>query len=401
MFRNLRRAAAARGLAFGLKLSNTLEVENWRSVFDRDPTMYLSGRPLHAVTVEPGRHPRRGVPGRAAALVRRRRRLLQRRRPAGLRHAHRHRLLGPPQVGRLPADAPVHRERRRRLRCRRRARHRRLHPPDGAGGRVRGRRRLDVADCARFNLRALRRPGPPRLALPEARRSGRTGPRRPAGWATSTASRRPASTSARSTSRCPATWPRCAPGISRRPSASPAWTTRCRRSWAGSATTCARTPASAPTSTSRWRSGRSSGSSWSRSGVAAAADAPAARCRGGAAPGQCRDAPGWRSSGPDRPAWRPRSGWPGPASASRSSRSTRTPAAWSAGRSRPTACRRRRSTRTSPSSSASASRSATAACRRRLHARRAARATGSRRSSSPSAPSGRRRSACRARMPGA
>jgi len=50
MFHNLRRAAAARGVTFGLKLSNTLEVENWRGVFDRDPTMYLSGRPLHAVT---------------------------------------------------------------------------------------------------------------------------------------------------------------------------------------------------------------------------------------------------------------------------------------------------------------------------------------------------------------
>jgi len=51
MFHNLKRAAAARGLTFGLKLTNTLEVENWRGVFDRDPTMYLSGRPLHAVTV--------------------------------------------------------------------------------------------------------------------------------------------------------------------------------------------------------------------------------------------------------------------------------------------------------------------------------------------------------------
>ena len=51
MFHNLRAVAAARGLAFGLKLSNTLEVENWRGVFGRDPTMYLSGRPLHAVTV--------------------------------------------------------------------------------------------------------------------------------------------------------------------------------------------------------------------------------------------------------------------------------------------------------------------------------------------------------------
>jgi len=50
MFHNLRRAAAARGLTFGLKLSNTLEVENWRGVFERDATMYLSGRALHAVT---------------------------------------------------------------------------------------------------------------------------------------------------------------------------------------------------------------------------------------------------------------------------------------------------------------------------------------------------------------
>ena len=51
MFERLRGAAAARGVAFGLKLSNTLEVRNWRGVFDRDPTMYLSGRALHAVTV--------------------------------------------------------------------------------------------------------------------------------------------------------------------------------------------------------------------------------------------------------------------------------------------------------------------------------------------------------------
>ncbi len=51
MFGRLRAAAAGRGVAFGLKLSNTLEVRNWRGAFDRDPTMYLSGRPLHAVTV--------------------------------------------------------------------------------------------------------------------------------------------------------------------------------------------------------------------------------------------------------------------------------------------------------------------------------------------------------------
>jgi putative selenate reductase len=51
MFGRLQRAADARGIGFGLKLSNTLEVANWRTVFDRDATMYLSGRALHPVTV--------------------------------------------------------------------------------------------------------------------------------------------------------------------------------------------------------------------------------------------------------------------------------------------------------------------------------------------------------------
>ncbi len=50
MFGRLREASATRGLTFGLKLSNTLEVENGRRTFDRDDTMYLSGRALHAVT---------------------------------------------------------------------------------------------------------------------------------------------------------------------------------------------------------------------------------------------------------------------------------------------------------------------------------------------------------------
>jgi putative selenate reductase len=50
MFHNLRRVAAAEKLQFGLKLSNTLEVDNWRTVFDRDEMMYMSGRALHPVT---------------------------------------------------------------------------------------------------------------------------------------------------------------------------------------------------------------------------------------------------------------------------------------------------------------------------------------------------------------
>jgi putative selenate reductase len=52
MLTNLRYVANACGLEFGVKLSNTLEVENRRSVFDpAEKTMYLSGRPLHAITV--------------------------------------------------------------------------------------------------------------------------------------------------------------------------------------------------------------------------------------------------------------------------------------------------------------------------------------------------------------
>ncbi|HZJ48491.1 MAG TPA: FAD-dependent oxidoreductase, partial [Acidimicrobiia bacterium] len=50
MFHNLKRVAAANGLTFGLKLSNTLEVENHRQTFPDDDMMYMSGRALHAVT---------------------------------------------------------------------------------------------------------------------------------------------------------------------------------------------------------------------------------------------------------------------------------------------------------------------------------------------------------------
>jgi putative selenate reductase len=48
----LRTVAADCGLDFGVKLTNTLQVENFRSVFsDSERLMYLSGRPLHAITV--------------------------------------------------------------------------------------------------------------------------------------------------------------------------------------------------------------------------------------------------------------------------------------------------------------------------------------------------------------
>jgi len=52
MLGNLQAVAKECDLDFGVKLSNTLEVENSRSVFDEaERMMYLSGRPLHAVTV--------------------------------------------------------------------------------------------------------------------------------------------------------------------------------------------------------------------------------------------------------------------------------------------------------------------------------------------------------------
>jgi putative selenate reductase len=52
LIRGLAATATAAGVRFGLKLSNTLEVENHRQVFDESQrTMYLSGRPLFGVTV--------------------------------------------------------------------------------------------------------------------------------------------------------------------------------------------------------------------------------------------------------------------------------------------------------------------------------------------------------------
>ncbi|HSQ36353.1 MAG TPA: putative selenate reductase subunit YgfK [Acidimicrobiia bacterium] len=50
MFGRLQAKAGKLGRHFGLKLSNTLEVENFRTVFPEDSMMYLSGRPLHALT---------------------------------------------------------------------------------------------------------------------------------------------------------------------------------------------------------------------------------------------------------------------------------------------------------------------------------------------------------------
>jgi putative selenate reductase len=52
MLRKLRSVAQAENRVFGVKLSNTLEVDNWRAVFDKDERMYLSGRALHPITTQ-------------------------------------------------------------------------------------------------------------------------------------------------------------------------------------------------------------------------------------------------------------------------------------------------------------------------------------------------------------
>lgn len=52
LIRDLKAAAAKKGVVFGAKLSNTLETVNTRASFTRNEKMaYLSGRPLHAITV--------------------------------------------------------------------------------------------------------------------------------------------------------------------------------------------------------------------------------------------------------------------------------------------------------------------------------------------------------------
>lgn len=50
IIRHLRGFADARGLHFGVKLTNTLVVENHKDFFG-EPTMYLSGQPLHVIAI--------------------------------------------------------------------------------------------------------------------------------------------------------------------------------------------------------------------------------------------------------------------------------------------------------------------------------------------------------------
>ena len=52
LIKDLAEKAEKKGVIFGVKLSNTLEVKNHRTIFNKnEKMMYLSGRPLHAITV--------------------------------------------------------------------------------------------------------------------------------------------------------------------------------------------------------------------------------------------------------------------------------------------------------------------------------------------------------------
>ncbi|MBN1651484.1 MAG: putative selenate reductase subunit YgfK [Bacteroidales bacterium] len=53
IIKNLEKAAAKKGVYFGLKLTNTLEVKNQKNVFDaKEKMMYLSGRALHPLSIQ-------------------------------------------------------------------------------------------------------------------------------------------------------------------------------------------------------------------------------------------------------------------------------------------------------------------------------------------------------------
>lgn len=52
LIKDLQIKADKKGVTFGVKLTNTLEVENHRNVFDKkEKMMYMSGRPLHAISI--------------------------------------------------------------------------------------------------------------------------------------------------------------------------------------------------------------------------------------------------------------------------------------------------------------------------------------------------------------
>ena len=386
MFGRLRAAADERGLVFGLKLSNTLEVKNWRSVFERDATMYLSGRALHAVTVNlaatlsdefAGELPLSFAGGADAFNMAH---LLA----GGLRTvtvcSDLLKTGGYLRLLQYPEKVEAAFERRRS------ARHRRVRPAHGRG-RGAG-QRLPGGGGARQPA-PLRRCGPARPALPEGDASGPIAPRRSASLGHVRLHRAPLPGRVPVDQAVPRYMAAVRSGdlaeavrVTRLDNPLPAILGRVCDHLCES--TCIRTHLDEPLAIRHIKRFITE-----QEAVVAAATAAADRSQAATGSDGPRDA--WPSSGPARPASPRPSGWRGPACTSRSSRSTPTPAAWSAGPSPPTGCRRPASTRTWRCWSALAWRSATASVpvstsRSRSCAARAMRPSWSR--SAPSAASG-------------
>ena len=103
-----RELAASRGLTFGAKFSNTLEVENHRDFFQpTEKIMYLSGAPLHVITLTLADEFRQAVGAGVSDLLLRRRRSQELRQRRRLRHRAGHHLHRPPEDRRLRPAAAV------------------------------------------------------------------------------------------------------------------------------------------------------------------------------------------------------------------------------------------------------------------------------------------------------
>ena len=122
LLKDLQAAAEDCGLEFGVKLSNTLQVENFRPVFDEsEKMMYLSGRPLHAITVNLAADLAEEFSGGLPMSFSAGADCFNAPQLLACGHADGHRLLRPVENRRLLAAAPVSRKYRRCV-CRRRSR---------------------------------------------------------------------------------------------------------------------------------------------------------------------------------------------------------------------------------------------------------------------------------------
>ncbi len=70
IIKNLQQIAENKGLEFGVKLTNTLEVENHKDQFSEDEKMmYMSGRALHPYKCSAGFLIGKGIPSKIKHLI--------------------------------------------------------------------------------------------------------------------------------------------------------------------------------------------------------------------------------------------------------------------------------------------------------------------------------------------